>query len=107
MGHCDYGTTGIAGEAGAGVTSSWVETEPVVLSSGSRCGGIERGEMGAFDGASSDAGRNKGNWKQKSRVGGKRESREHLSHVMVRESRQQQREGALWCSGKNLLVIEH
>ncbi|KAH8981231.1 hypothetical protein EDB86DRAFT_2834997 [Lactarius hatsudake] len=93
MDHCDYGTTGIAGEAGAGVTLSWVETELIVLSSGSHCGGIEQGEMGAFDGASSDTGRNKGNWKQKSRVGGKRESREHLSRVMVRESRQQQREG--------------
>ncbi|KAH9030272.1 hypothetical protein EDB83DRAFT_2319378 [Lactarius deliciosus] len=66
---CDWGTTGIAG---AGVTSSWVETEAVVLSSGSRCGGIEQGEMGAFGGVSSDTGRNKGNWKQKSRIRWKR-----------------------------------
>ncbi|KAH9023913.1 hypothetical protein EDB85DRAFT_1989271 [Lactarius pseudohatsudake] len=47
----------IVGDAGDGVTSSWVETELIALSSGSRCGGVERGEMCAIGGASGDAGR--------------------------------------------------
>ncbi|KAH9024252.1 hypothetical protein EDB85DRAFT_1987928 [Lactarius pseudohatsudake] len=53
---CDCGTTGIAGEARDKVASTGVVTESIVLSPGGRCGGVERGEMVAFGGASSDAG---------------------------------------------------
>ncbi|KAH9025156.1 hypothetical protein EDB85DRAFT_2277362 [Lactarius pseudohatsudake] len=43
--------------AGTGAISRGDESEPTVLSSGGRCGGVERGEMCAIGGASGDAGR--------------------------------------------------
>ncbi|KAH9023914.1 hypothetical protein EDB85DRAFT_1894579 [Lactarius pseudohatsudake] len=51
------GMRGTVGDTGDGVTSSWVETEPIILSPGGRCGGVKWGEMGVFSGASGDAGR--------------------------------------------------
>ncbi|KAI9431199.1 hypothetical protein H4582DRAFT_2063053 [Lactarius indigo] len=48
---------GVVGGVWAGVASSEDESQSYVLVPGGRCGGIEWGEMGVFESASSDTGR--------------------------------------------------